>query len=355
MTKNKILFILLIFVPITVITNYLHLSSNLVFVLSIFAIVPLAALIAETTEAIASRIGPTFGGLLNATFGNLTEMVVSIIALKAGLIEVVKASILGAVIANLLLALGLAMFLGGLRFKEQKFHSTIARMNASALLLSVLVLLTPSAIHLTSSGLSDIKLVHFSYAASLLLLIFYGLNLFFFSKNFRSSEIHLLESPELDVQRTSINIPKLVGVLFVLTIMLVVISEILVGNLEETVKTAGFTDLFTGTFLLPLFAGIVEYISCINSAMKNQMDLAVSIAIGSTLQITLFVVPVLFLIAKFMGVPLVLEFNVFSMFAAVSTVLIINSISDDGESNWLEGILLLIFYAVLGFAFYLHS
>lgn len=345
---------MLLFIPITIGMNLLHFNHVLVFIVSIFAIIPLAALIAETTEAIAVVIGPTFGGLLNATFGNLTEMVVSIVALKAGLVEVVKASILGAIIANLLLSLGLAMFLGGIKFKEQTFHPDIARMNASSLLLSVLVLVTPSAIHITSDGLPDIKLQQFSYAASILLLIFYGLSLFFASKYHRdASDLQLLENPET-IDTHSVNIGKEVGILFGLTVVLVIVSEILVGNLEETVKVAGFTDLFTGTFLLPLFGGIVEYISCITAATKNQMDLSLSIAMGSTLQIALFVTPILVLIGLFLNIPLTLEFNLFGIMAAIAAVLIVNSISSDGQSNWLEGILLLIFYSVLGVAFYIH-
>ncbi len=355
MSIDKIVKFMLIFVPITLLAQWLHLSHALIFILSVLAIVPLAALIAGTTEVIAAVIGPTFGGLLNATFGNLTEMVVSVVALRAGLIEVVKASILGSVIANLLLGLGLSMFLGGLRFKEQKFHPEIARLNSSALLLSVLVLVTPSAIHLTSTTqLLERQLQRFSVAASLLLLIFYTLTIIFFNKKRKDeAELLLLENPEVETNHPN-GMGKQIFILLGLTVFLIIISEILVGNLEETIKVMGFSELFTGTFILPLFSGIVEYITCISAGTKNQMDLSVSVAIGSTLQITLFVTPILVLISLFMTTPLTLEFNIFVIFAAVSSVLIINSISSDGSSNWLEGVLLLIFYSVLGAAFYLH-
>ncbi len=354
LAKNKILLAILLFASITIVGEFLKWNYILIFVLSAFAIIPLAALIAETTESIAVVIGPTLGGLLNATFGNLTEMVVSIAALRSGLIEVVKGSILGAIIANLLLGLGLAMFLGGLRFKEQTFHPQIARLNASFLLLSVLVLLTPSAIHITSPGLQEIKLEQFSYAASILLLVFYGLILLFSTKNQREIEqLSQLEILEVEVPH-SISLGKEVGILLGLTLVLVVISEILVGSLEETVKTLELSELFTGTFLLPLFSGAVEYITCVKTAMKNQMELAVAVAIGSTLQIALFVTPILVLVGLLLHIPLTLEFNTFGMFAAVAAVSITISISSDGNSNWLEGILLLIFYLVLGVAFYLH-
>lgn len=357
--KNKFLLLLLIFVPITLAAEWLKLSPVLVFVLSALAIVPLAAFIAEATEVIAAIIGPTLGGLLNATFGNLTEMVVSVVALRAGLVEVVKASILGAIIANLLLGLGLAMLLGGLRFQQQNFAPEIARLNASSLLLSVLVLLTPSAIHFTSDGLPKAAIQNFSYAAAILLLIFYGLSLIFSLKSQQDVErLNRLEArknqPQPVRDRHLSKFGKPVTILLICTVALVVISEILVGSLEETVKVLGWTELFTGIILLPLFGGVVEYITCVTTALKNKMDLTVAVSIGSTLQVVLFVAPILVLVSLFFPTPLSLEFNVFGMFAATAAVLITSSISSDGQSNWLEGVLLLILYAVLGTAFYLH-
>ncbi|MEG3435876.1 calcium/proton exchanger [Pannus brasiliensis CCIBt3594] len=356
--QKKILLGMLAFVPAAIGAEWLHLPPVAVFVLAALGIVPLAASIAETTEEIAVVIGPVFGGLLNATFGNLTEMVVAFVALKAGLVEVVKASILGAIIANLLLGLGLAVLLGGLRHGEQNFQPKTARLNASALLLALLVLLTPSAIHSTSTGLTDPVIEKFSYVASILLLVFYGFNLFF---SFRSTDslemVEALETEETikEVEKHgSKNVWKQVIALLGFTVILVVISEILVGSLEETVKVLGLTELFTGIILLPLFGGVVEYISCVSAAVKNQMELAVSVAIGSTLQVVLLVTPVLVLASLLFETPLTLEFNIFGMFAATATVLVTNSISSDGQSNWLEGLLLLILYAVLGVAFYLH-
>lgn len=323
------------------------------------AIVPLAAFIAEATEVIAAIIGPILGGLLNATFGNLTEMVVSVVALRAGLVEVVKASILVAIIANLLLGLGLAMFLGGLRFQQQNFAPEIARLNASSLLLSVLVLLTPSAIHFTSDGLPKAAIQKFSYAAAILLLIFYGLSLIFSLKSQQDVErLNRLEArknqPQPVRDRHLSKFGKPVTILLICTVALVVISEIPVGSLEETVKVLGWTELFTGIILLPLFGGVVEYITCVTTALKNKMDLTVAVSIGSTLQVVLFVAPILVLVSLFFPTPLSLEFNIFGMFAATAAVLITSSISSDGQSNWLEGVLLLILYAVLGTAFYLH-
>lgn len=358
-TKDKILLGMLVLVPITFIAEFLKLNSVLIFIISGLAIIPLAASIANATEGIANVIGPALGGLLNATFGNATEMIVAIVALKAGEVELVKASITGSIISNLLLALGLAAFLGGLRFKEQNFQPTVARINASSLTLAVMVLLTPTAIHETSKGLPESAINNFSYTASILLLIFYGLMLLFSMTThkdlYQLQEIEEVEgtaeaNEESDPKKLGIDI----GVLLVCTVVLVLVSEVLVGNLEQAISSLGFSKLFTGVIFLPIFGGVVEYITCVTCALKNKMELAVAVAIGSSLQIALFVAPVLVLAGWLMGQPMNLDFNVFDIVAVAMAVIITNSISNDGSSNWLEGVLLLITYAVLGTAFYLH-
>lgn len=356
-TKDKILLEMLIFVPMAIGAEWLKLPAVIIFIVSALGIIPLASLIAGATEGIAVFVGPSLGGLLNATFGNLTEMVVSLVALKAGFIEVVKASIMGSIIANLLLALGLAILLGGLRFKEQNFQPKIARLNGSSLILALIVLLTPTAIHETSAGLAPEVINNFSYAASILLLIFYGLT-FLFSMKTHKDMYNLEELEEEDHQEESPHARKKLGrqvlILLVGTLVLVLVSEILVGSLEEAVKVLRFTGLFTGVILLPLFAGVVEYIACVTFAIKNKMELAVAVAMSSTLQIVLFVAPILVLAGLILGQPMNLDFNKFDLVAVTLAVIITNSISNDGQSNWLEGVLLLIAYAALGTAFYLH-
>ncbi len=354
--RNVILLLMLVFIPISVIAQILYLNPLVIFITSGLAIVPLAALIAHSTEAIANVTGPTFGGLLNATFGNATEMIVSIVALHAGLVDVVKASLSGAIIANLLLALGLAIFFGGLRFREQCFQPTVARLNASSLTLAVIVLITPTAIRLTSNGLPISTLNNFSYAASILLLTFYFLMLLFSMKTHR--HIYLLEDTEVDNIDESLqqrgNLWLQIGVLLICTIILVFISEILVNSLEKAISVLGLTSLFTGVILIPIFGGIVEFITCVTFAIKNKMEIAVAVAIGSSLQIALFVAPVLVLIGWVIGQPMNLSFNPFEIVAVAMAVISTNSISNDGRSNWLEGVLLLITYAAIAIAFYLH-
>ncbi|MGK7872504.1 MAG: calcium/proton exchanger [Xenococcaceae cyanobacterium] len=367
--KDIIIYSMLVLVPIAFIVEWLHLSPQLIFIISVLAIIPLAALISESTEKIAEVIGPGMGGLLNATFGNATEMVVSIVALRAGLVEVVKASILGTLLANLLLGLGFAMFLGGLRYRLQKFQKTVAGINASALFLAVAVLLTPTVIHITSDNLPPATLNNFSYAVSLLLLIFYFCLLFFSMKthqylyllNLEEGELESVETEEDTVEpwhsshhgERSGLVTKVV-ILLVATIFLVFVSEILVGSLEEAIAEFGFTQLFTGIIILPLFGGLVEYFTCITTALKNKMDLSVSVGVGSSLQIALFVTPILVFVGLLLGQPMNLEFNTFAIISVSMAVLINNSISSDGVSSWIEGVLLVLCYFVLGTAFYFH-
>jgi Ca2+:H+ antiporter len=354
--KEVLLLAMLLFIPIAMLAKGFQLNPVIVFVFAGLAIIPLAARIANSTEGIAEVVGPTLGGLLNSTFGNATELIVSIVALRAGLIEVVKASITGTIIANLLLALGLAMLLGGLRFKEQHFQPAVARINASSLNLALVVLLTPTAIHLTSSGLKDSTLNDFSLVLAILLLLFYGLLLLFSMKT--HSHIYQIADDEIghviEVPGGRSSLWRQVAVLLLCTIALVFVSEILVSSLEEAIKTLGFTDLFTGVILIPIFGGAVEYITAATFAMKNKMDLSVAVAMGSSLQIAMFAAPVLVLIGQFMGQPMNLEFNAFEVLAVAIAVLITNSISNDGKSNWLEGAMLLVTYAILGAAFYFH-
>lgn len=355
-TKDKILLGMLVFVPICFITEWLHLNPVIVFLASGLAIVPLAARIANSTEEIASVIGSSLGGLLNATFGNATEMIISIVALKAGLVDVVKASITGTIIANLLLALGAAITLGGLRFKEQNFQPTVARMNASSLNLALVVLLTPTAIDFTSQGLELATINNFSAVASVLLLLFYVLSLLFSIKTHKYVyEVGTIEGEEVDYTTPEKKpLWQPIIILLVCTIVLVFVSDILVESLEKAITTLGFTKLFTGVILIPLFGGAVEYITAATFAIKNKMDLAVAVAMGSSLQIAMFVAPVLVLVGQFIGQPMNLEFNPFEVLTVAIAVVITNSISTDGKTNWLEGALLLITYAVLGTAFYFH-
>jgi Ca2+:H+ antiporter len=313
------------------------------------------------TEELAVVVGPTLGGLLNATFGNATELIIAFIALKAGLIEVVKASLTGSIIGNLLLVMGLSMFLGGLRYKEQTFQPVIARVNASLMNLAVIAILLPTAVHFSAPKIQEPQIQNFSVAVSLVLIVVYCLTLLFSMKTHSYLyDVGIAEnqdSPETAQPSTQPHRPNLnlwVGVLLAATLAVAIESELLVGSLEVATAQLGLTPLFTGVILLPIIGNAAEHATAVTVAMKNKMDLSVSVAVGSSLQIALFVAPILVLAGFLMGQPMDLDFNPFELVAVMVSVFIANSISSDGQSNWLEGMLLLSAYMVLGLAFYFH-
>jgi Ca2+:H+ antiporter len=361
--KDRFLLQMLVFIPICLTLDWVEADPIIVFVTAGLAIIPLAAWIANFTEAIATVIGPSLGGLLNATFGNATELVVSIVALRAGLVDVVKASLAGSIIANLLIGLGITFLLNGMRFGKRTveidvLRSNVSRINAGSLNLAVMFLLTPAAIQFTSTTLDiDIQHNRLSYVAAILLLLFYGLMLFFSMKTHRYM-FELEEDPEPEsYSGEGKEQPRLwvnVGLLLGFTIVLLFVSEALVGSLQASSKILGLHDLFMGVIVLPLFGAAVEYITCGICALKNKVDLAVSVAMGSSLQIALFVSPVLVLAGWFLGQPMNLAFNTFVVVGVGITVVMTNSVSTDGRHNWLEGVLLLMTYIMLGTAFYLH-
>ncbi|MGB7442702.1 MAG: calcium/proton exchanger [Coleofasciculaceae cyanobacterium] len=362
--KNTILSFFLIFIPISIAAHFLEWGSVVVFITSCVAILPLAAFLGTATEEIAVVVGPNLGGLLNATFGNATELIIALIALNAGLVNVVKATITGSIISNLLLVMGFAMLLGGLRYKEQDFQPIVARVNASSMNLAVIAILLPTAVDTTSVGISESTLQQLSVAVAIVLILVYILTLVFSLKTHSylfdvgMAEMPLEEgvekSKESEHSEHKPNIWLWVGVLLGITLLVALESELLVDSLEEATSSLGLTALFTGVIVLPVIGNAAEHATAVTVAMKNKMDLALSVAVGSSLQIALFVAPVLVLAGWLMGQPMDLDFNTFELVAVSVSVLIANSISSDGKSNWLEGTLLLAAYAVLGLAFYFH-
>jgi Ca2+:H+ antiporter len=367
--KNRIFLGLLLFIPLSICAEFFHWGPLFVFVTAGIAILPLASWMGLATEEIAVVVGPTLGGLLNATFGNATELIIALIALKAGLIEVVKASITGSIIGNLLLVMGLSMFLGGLRYKEQTFQPVIARVNASLMNLAVIAILLPTAVHFTSPNFQPAQIQRLSSAVAVVLIAVYALTLLFSMKTHSYLyDVGIAENEPTDHEAAVLSEeggnpkgtrhrPDLrlwAGVLLAATIAVAVESELLVGSLEVATEKLGLTPLFTGVILLPIIGNAAEHATAVTVAMKNKMDLSVSVAVGSSLQIALFVAPALVLAGWFFGQPMDLDFNPFELVAVAVSVFIANSISSDGQSNWLEGMLLLAAYVVLGLAFYFH-
>jgi Ca2+:H+ antiporter len=352
---------LLVFVPISIGAEYLHWGTLTVFITSGIAIVPLAIWLSTATEEVAVVAGSSIGALLNAVFGNATELIIALVALKAGLVDIVKASITGTIISNLLLVMGLSMLLGGLRYKEQEFQPIVARVNGSSMTLAVTAIVLPTTVIYTSNGVENLAIRNLSITVAVVLMVVYALTLLFSLKTHSYLyEVGLVElEGELQLGATEIpahkpNLTLWIGVLVVATLAVAFESEIFVGVVEEATKGLGLTPLFTGVILLPLVGGAAEYVTAVSVAIKNNMDLSVSVAMGSSLLVALLVAPILVLVGVAIGQPMDLNFNPFEVVAVAIAVAIANLISLDGRSNWLEGILLLATYAVLGAAFYFH-
>jgi Ca2+:H+ antiporter len=350
---------LLIFIPISIAAEQLHWGALAVFGTSAIAIVPLAIWLSTATEEVAIVAGPSIGGLLNAVFGNATELIIALSALRAGLVDIVKASITGTIVGNLLLVMGLSMFLGGLRYKEQEFLPLVARVNGSTMTLAVTAILLPAVVIFTSQGVEEAAIIDLSVVAAIVLIVVYGLTLLFSLKThsylYEVSLVDLEEGVEAAVEpEHKPNLWLWLGVLLIATIGVGFESEMFVGAVEEATAGLGLTPLFTGVILLPLVGGAAEYVTAIRVALKNNMDLSVSVAMGSSLLVALLVAPILVLVGRLIGQPMDLNFNPFEVVAVAITVTIANLISLDGRSNWLEGVLLLATYVILGAAFYYH-
>lgn len=353
--KNILFFVLLLFIPVSLAAHYLEWGELIVFITAGLAILPLAAWMGTATEEIAVVVGPTLGGLLNATFGNATELIIALIALKAGFINVVKASITGSIIGNLLLVMGLSMFLGGLIHKEQKFEPVVARVNASSMNLAVIAILLPTAMNYTSKGIGEQTLQNLSFAVAIVLILVYALTLLFSMKTHAYLyEVGVAGAEEQESSHDKPNVWLWSGVLLVCTLLVALESEMLVDSLEVATSQLGLTALFTGVILVPIIGNAAEHATAVTVAMKDKMDLSLSVAVGSSMQIALFVAPVLVIAGWVLGIPMDLDFNPFEFVAVAVSVLIANSISSDGKSNWLEGTLLLAAYTVLGIAFYFY-
>jgi Ca2+:H+ antiporter len=362
--KNTIFLILLLFIPVSIAGHFLKWDETVIFLTAAAAIVPLAAFMGTATEEIAVVVGPNLGGLLNATFGNATELILAFIALKGGLINVVKATISGSIISNLLLVMGFSMLLGGIRYKEQEFKPIAARLNASTMNLAVVAILLPTAVEYTSTGIGEETLQNLSVAVALVLILVYGLTLFFSMKTHSYlydvgvAELEIAEEAEgkpIDGKvEEKPNLWFWVPLLLVITLGVAIESELLVESLEAATSELGLTTLFTGVILLPIIGNAAEHATAVTVAMKDKMDLSVSVAVGSSMQIALFVAPVLVIAGWLIGQPMDLNFNPFELVAVAVAVLVANSISADGKSNWLEGSLLLATYTILGLAFYFH-
>jgi len=351
-----------IFIPIAIALELAHASPVLVFGAAALGVIPTAAVMGEATEHIAAKTGPGIGGLLNVTFGNAPELIIAFFALKEGLQEVVKASIVGSIIGNILLVLGAAMLVGGLKRDTQEFNRTAASAQSAMLLLALTALILPAVFQLVhGGGLPGIEqeradfgseVEQLSLGVAIVLMASYAAGLVFSLKTHRRV-FNPYEAEEEEHAEGGWSMKRSLISLAVAAVLVGVMSEVLVGSITEASKDIGLSEFFVGVFVVAIVGNAAEHWVAVLVAAKDKMDLAVSIAIGSSAQIALFVAPVLVLLSFVIGPePMALVFNGYELGGLLFAVLIANHITQDGESNWFEGVQLLALYVVLGLVFY---
>jgi len=359
---------LLVFVPISIALRFIPSFDNptALFLCSCLAIIPLAGWMGKATEHLAEHLGQGIGGLLNATFGNAAELIIALFALHKGLEGVVKASITGSIIGNMLLVLGLSLFAGGAKFKTQKFDKTATSTLATALTLAAIALLIPTVFHLVAAqvpvangGWTPQKEQNLSLAIAIVLFITYIGTLYFSLVTHKDLFVgEALQGAAQEVGHEEEESGdhwskgKSATVLLIATAFVALISEFLVGAVEAARGALGFTEVFVGVIVVAIIGNAAEHSSAVLMAMRNKMDLSLGIALGSSLQIALFVAPVLLFASYLFGKPMNLEFTIPEIVAVFGSILIVQQISSDGESNWVEGLQLLSVYTILGILFY---
>lgn len=360
---------LLVFVPIAIGMRFVPAFENptVLFIVSCIAIIPLAGWMGKATEHLAEHLGQGIGGLLNATFGNAAELIIALFALSKGLDGVVKASITGSIIGNMLLVLGFSLIAGGAKFKTQKFDKTAASTSATALTLSAIALLIPTVFHLVaaqvpveSGGWTLQKEQNLSLAIAIVLIVTYAFTLYFSlvtHKDLFVGEAMQGAAQEVGHEEEEAGDHwtknKSITILLVATAFVALISEFLVGAVEAARGALGFTEVFVGVIVVAIIGNAAEHSSAILMAMRNKMDLSLGIALGSSLQIALFVAPILLFASYFLAPhPMNLEFTIPEVVAVFGSILIVQQICSDGESNWIEGLQLLAVYTILGILFY---
>jgi Ca2+:H+ antiporter len=354
-------YLLVPFIPIAIALELAHAGASIIFAASALGVIPTAALMGRSTEELAARSGPGIGGFLNVTFGNAPEIIIALFALNEGLQEVVKASLVGSILGNILLVMGAAMLIGGRNRERQTFDRTAASATSLMLLLAAVAMAMPAIFQLVAGGglpnprdesvrfSSDLE--HLSVAVSIVLLITYGFGLLFSLRTHKS-----LFNPSHDAEEHGgepWTVKRAVTMLAIAGVAVGVMSEILVGSISEASESIGLSPFFVGVIVVAIVGNAAEHWVAVYFATRDKMDLSVNIAIGSSAQIALFAAPVLVLISFFVGeFPMALVFNGFELGAIFLAILIGTHVANDGESTWFEGLQLLAVYAVLGLTFY---
>ena len=356
-SKSSAIYFLLVFAPIAVVLNLVGADHLILFAMAIIGLIPLAKLIGDSTEHLASHYGATLGSLLDVTFGNAAEIIISVVAINAGLIELVKASITGSILGNIMLIFGLSLIAGGIRRKEQIFNRENAGLQSSLIFLAIIGLAIPTILSVTVLKPIDVdnqlKLQYLSDLLAIVLICAYiaGILFTFFTHK------HLFVTPTgtdevLEQNHDRWSKRKSFLILGASMIGVVAVSEILVGSVEETSKQFGFGEMFVGAIIVGIVGNAAEHSSAILLARKGKIDLSIGIAAGSGTQIALFVVPILVMVGIVLGQPFTLEFTLYELATLFLAAIIMNLIAHDGKSNWFEGIMLTAVYLIIAIGFY---
>ncbi|CAE6432940.1 unnamed protein product [Rhizoctonia solani] len=383
--KYSYLNVLLVFVPVSWACHFTHQSPTIIFIFSFLAIIPLAALLGFATEELALRVGQTLGGLLNATFGNAVELIIAILALVKGELRVVQASMLGSILSNCLLVLGMCFFAGGIRFHEQGYGVRAAQLNISLLCISVFSIVIPAAFHASlnsattangqtpgeaagqSQAIEEAHVLAISRGTSIILLFVYAcypgaptsqrvfhmpslpsLPSIFHGSGSSSSTSLSSASTEEDETIPKLKIQATVILLATVTVLTGVTAEWLVDSIDGLTSGGNISREFVALILLPLVGNAAEHVTAVTVSVKNKLDLAITVAVGSSIQIALFVLPFLILLGWIIDQPLTLFFDIFETVVVFVSVLIINYAISDGKTNWLEGLVLMVVYVIIG-------
>lgn len=344
------LVLFLLSLPLTLAGELLHWPALAVFILTCIGIIPMAAYIGKATESLAHFTGPRIGGLLNATLGNAAELIITVVAIRAGLLELVKASITGSILGNLLLVMGFSFVVGGLKHGRQVFDKRSASRNAILLVLAVLAMLIPSLFSHSIGSETSPKVEALSLGVAAIMIILYVLGLLDAAK---SGDTPVTQEPAPASVLPKWSVTTSIVILVLATAGIVWLSEVLVGVVEPVIAGLGVSEFFLGIILIPIIGNAAEHLVAVQFAGQNKMALSVEIAVSSSLQIALLVAPILVFLSLALGHPLTLIFNTFELLALIAGVIIAALVSADGESSWLEGVALIAIYLILGLAFFL--
>jgi Ca2+:H+ antiporter len=350
-----------LFIPVAIVLDLASAPDTAIFITAAIGVIPTAALMGRATEELAAQSGPGIGGLLNVTFGNAPELIIALFALGKGLQEVVKASIVGSIISNILLVLGAAMFFGGWKREKQTFNRTMAHSQAAMLLLALVAVVMPALFELIGGhGLPAVGETRVNYGSKVetisaivsgILLLSYGAGLFFSLRTHRQLFNPYLDGEEGE-EHAAWSMRRAVLVLAAAGVGVAIMSELLVGSIEHAAKSVGLSQFFIGVVVVAIVGNAAEHWVAVLVALKNKMDLAVNIAVGSSAQVALFVTPILVFLSFVIGPhPMALVFNGYEVSAMLLAVIIANFTTQEGESNWFEGLQLLGVYVVLGVVF----